>query len=74
MEAFFLSIVSLLALLVIATAICVMLRFGITQRVVSSYQGIDHLAQPRSHLLGGTLALGLIVVFSLTLLLAVMSR
>lgn len=74
MEAFFLSIATLFALLVLATVICVMLRFGPTQRAVTFYQGSEHLAQPRHHFSGGTLVLGLVLLFCVTLLLAIINR
>jgi putative exporter of polyketide antibiotics len=74
MEAFFLSVIALLAFLVIVTALCTLLRFGATQHPVSSYEGVGHLAQRRHHLLGATLALCLSVVFVVTLLLAVVNR
>jgi hypothetical protein len=74
MEAFFLSVIALLAFLVVVTALCTLLRFGATQHPVSTYEGIGHLAQRRNHLLGGTLALCLVLVFGVTLLLAVVNR
>ena len=74
MEAFFLSIIALLAFLVIVTAICTLLRFGVTQHSMSSYEGVGRLTQRRHHLLGITLALCLCVVFVATLLLAVATR
>jgi hypothetical protein len=74
MTAFFLSIASLFALLVMATAICVALRFGIAPRAASSSLAGNEFAQPRRHLFAGTLAAGLVLLFSVTLLLAVMSR
>ncbi len=75
MEAFFLSIASLIAFLVIVTALCVMLRFGTTQRA-AAYQGVAHLAHSRRrhHLVGGTLAVGLILLFSATLMMAILSK
>ena len=74
MEAFFLSVIALLAFLVIVTALCTLLRFGATQHPFTSYEGVGHLAQRRHHLLGGTLALFLVLVFAATLLLAVVNR
>ena len=73
MEAFFLSVIALLAFLVIVTALCTLLRFG-AQHPVSSYEGVGRLAQRRHHLLGGTLAVCLVLVFAATLLLAVVNR
>lgn len=74
MEAFFLSIIALLAFLVIVTAICTLLRFGVSQHHISSYESVGRLTQRRHHLLGGTLALYLVLVFAVTLLLAVVNR
>ena len=74
MEAFFLSIIALLAFLVVVTAICTLLRFGVTHHSMSAYEGIGHLTQHRHHLLGGTLAVCLVFVFAVTLLLAVVNR
>lgn len=75
MEAFFLSIASLLALAVLATAVCVALRSGVAQRVVpSSLAEGDEYTQPRRHLFAGTLTIGLVLLFSVTLLFAVMTH
>ncbi len=74
MEAFFLSIASLFVLLVLATALCVALRFGVTARVAPSAGVGDEFVQPRRHLFAGTLAVGLVVLFSVTLLFAVMAH
>jgi putative exporter of polyketide antibiotics len=74
MEAFFLSVIALLAFLVIVTTLCTLLRFGANQHPIASYEGVGHLAQRRHHLLGATLALCLSVVFIVTLLLAVVTR
>ncbi|HLV99774.1 MAG TPA: hypothetical protein VKT82_13975 [Ktedonobacterales bacterium] len=71
MEAFFLSIASLFALLVLATALCVVLRFGITSRVAPSSGVGEEFMQPRRHILAGALTAGLVVLFSVTLLFAV---
>lgn len=78
MIAFFVSITVLFVLLVIATAICVALRFGGTQRGISSSetpssQERDYLERPRRHF-GGPLALSLILLFSATLVFAVITR
>jgi len=77
MEAFFLSITSLLALAALATAICVALRSGVAARArvapASSTEG-DEMVQPRRHTLAGTLTVGLVVMFGVTLLFAVMAR
>jgi hypothetical protein len=77
MIAFFLSIMVLLVLLVIATAICVALRFGGTQQEapssdISASQE-EYLERPRRHF-GGPLALSLILLFSVTLVFAVITR
>lgn len=74
MEAFFLSIIALLAFLVVVTALCTLLRFGVAHHPMSAYEGVGHLAQRRHSLLGGTLALCLVLVFVVTLLLAVVNR
>ncbi len=75
MGAFFLSITSLLALAVLATAICVALRSGVAARVVSASPAEgDEVMQPRRHVLAGTLTVGLVVMFSVTLLFAVMTH
>ncbi len=74
MEAFFLSITTLFAFLVVVTAICMLLRFGMPPRAASSYQGTHHLAQPRHHLFGGALTLGLLLLFGATLMLAIVTR
>ena len=77
MEAFFLSIASLFALLVIATAICVALRFGGTQRAATSSEQLssqeEYLERPRRHF-GSPLVLSLILLFSVTLAFAVITR
>lgn len=74
MEAFFLSIVSLFALLVMATAVCVALRFGIAPRVAPSPVVGDEFMQPRRHIFVRTLTVSLILLFGVTLLLAVMTH
>ena len=74
MEAFFLSIASLFALLVLATALCVALRFGIASRAASSSGVGEAFVQPRRPILAGALTAGLVVLFSVTLLFAVMAR
>ena len=75
MEAFFLSILSLFALAVLATAICVALRSGIAPRVVpSSFVEGDRFVQSRRHLFAGTLTIGLVLMFAVTLLFAVMAH
>ena len=74
MGAFFLSIIALLAFLVIVTALCTLLRFGMTQHPISSYDGVGRLTQRRHHLLGATLALLMVLVFVATLLLAVVNK
>ncbi len=74
MEAFFLSIVSLFALLVLATALCVALRFGVASRVAPSAGVGDEFVQPRRHLFAGMLVVSLVLLFSVTLLFAVMAR
>jgi hypothetical protein len=74
MEAFFLSIVSLLALVVLATAVCVALRFGIASRVAPSSGVGEEFIQPRRHLFAGTLTVGLVLLFSVTLLFAVIAH
>jgi hypothetical protein len=73
MEAFFLSIVSLLALLVLATAVCVALRFGTASRVAPSPVVSDEFIQPR-HLFAGTLTVGLVLLFGVTLMFAVIAH
>ncbi len=80
MEAFFLTIASLVALLVMATAVCVALRFGLTQRVAPSsgvgeeFTEFTEFTRPRRHVFVGPLMLSLALLFSVTLLLAVISR
>lgn len=74
MAAFFLSIASLIALLVLATALCVALRFGVTSRVSPSSGVGEEVVQPRRPLFAGVLAVSLVVLFSITLLFAVMSH
>ncbi|HEU5370061.1 MAG TPA: hypothetical protein VFU69_16440 [Ktedonobacterales bacterium] len=74
MEAFFLSIVSLLALVVLATAVCVALRFGTASRVAPSPVASDEFIQSRRHLFAGTLTVGLVLLFSVTLLFAVIAH
>lgn len=74
MAAFFLSIIALLAFLVIVTTLCTLLRFGVTQHPISSYEGVGRLTQRRHHLLGATLAFFLVLVFAGTLLLAVVNK
>ncbi|HEY7355758.1 MAG TPA: hypothetical protein VH590_04795 [Ktedonobacterales bacterium] len=74
MEAFFLSILSLLALLVLATAVCVALRFGTASRVAPSSGVGQEFIQPRRHLFAVTLTVGLVLLFSVTLLFAVIAR
>ena len=75
MEAFFLSIASLFALLVLATALCVALRFGVTSRVAPSSGGVgEEFVQPRRHIMAGALAASLVVLFSVTLLFAMMAH
>jgi hypothetical protein len=77
MIAFFLSITLLLTLLVIATAICASLRFGNTRQEAtfaeepSSQE--EYLGRPRRHL-GTPLTLSLILLFSVTLVFAVITR
>jgi hypothetical protein len=74
MEAFFLSIALLFALLVMATAVCVAIRSSVMPRVApSSFVG-DEFVQPRRRAFAGTLAVGLVVLFSITLLFAVVTR
>ncbi|HEY7347407.1 MAG TPA: hypothetical protein VH599_03740 [Ktedonobacterales bacterium] len=73
MGAFFLSIATLVALLVMATAVCVALRFGIAQRIAPSSVAGDEFTQPR-HISAGTLVAGLALLFGVTLLFAVMSH
>ncbi len=77
MVAFFLSIMALLTLLVIATAICVALRFGSTRQEVRFSEvpvsQEEYMEQPRRHF-SGPLALSLILLFSLTLVFAVITR
>ena len=77
MIAFFLSIALLFVLLVIATAICVALRFGGTQQEapsadISSSQK-EYVERHRRHF-GGPLALSLILLFSVTLVFAIIAR
>ncbi len=74
MAAFFLSITSLFALAVVATAICVALRSGVGARVAASPAEGNEVVQPRRHVLAGTLTVGLVVMFSVTLLFAVMTH
>ena len=74
MEAFFLSIASLIALLVLATALCVALRFGVASRVAPSSGVGEAFVQPRRHVLAGALVASLVVLFSVTLLFAVMAH
>jgi hypothetical protein len=75
MEAFFLSITSLFVLAALATAICVALRSGVTARArvaaASPAEG-DEMVQPRRHPLAGMLTVGLVVMFGVTLLFAMM--
>jgi hypothetical protein len=74
MEAFFLSIASLIALLVLATALCVALRFGVASRVAPSSGVGDEFVQPRRHIMAGALAASLVVLFSVTLMFAMMAH
>jgi hypothetical protein len=74
MEAFFLSIASLFALLIMATALCVALRYRVAPRIAPSTGVGDEFLPPRRHLFAGTLAVGLVLLFGVTLLFAVMSR
>ena len=75
MEAFFLSITALFAFLIVVTALCVLLRFGTSQRAAAyEDQGMGRLAHSRHHLVSGTLAVGLVLLFSATLLVAILSK
>ncbi len=74
MEAFFLSVTTLVALSVLATAVCVALRFGITPRVAQSSGGSEEFTQPRRSISAGTLVVGLLFLFTVTLLFAMLSR
>ncbi len=74
MEAFFLSIAALFALLVLATALCVALRFGITSRVAPSSGVGDEFVQPRQHVAAGALVVSLAALFSVALMFAIMAR
>lgn len=74
MAAFFVSIATLFALLVLATAACVALRFRAVPPLAPSAVVGEEFPPTRRHFLGGTLAVGLMLLFSATLLFAVIVR